>query len=82
VNQPGKLQKRNEFENLQAASLAKAPRSSNLGNRWDRGRRLTWAPPPLGSFTGSHNQTSIIATGRRQKSGAGRETKADAQVNG
>ena len=82
VNQPRKLEKRDEFENLQAAGLAKAPRGSDAGNGRSRGRWLTWATTPHGSFSGSHNQTSIIATGQRQKSGSGRETNADAQVSG
>ena len=82
VNQPGKLQERDEFENLQAASLAKAPRRSYPGNRQGRGRRLTGAATPHGSFFGSHNQTSIIATGQRQKSWGGRETKPAAQESG
>jgi hypothetical protein len=43
---------------------------------------LTGATPPHGTLSGSHNQTSIIAIGPRQKSGAGRETKAAAQVSG
>ena len=82
VNQPGKLQEWDELEKLQATSLAKAPRGRNAGNGRRRGRSLTGATPPYGSFSGGHNQTSIIATGRRQKSGGVRERIADALVSG
>ena len=70
VNQPGKLEKGDEFKNLLATGFAKAPRGSDAGNRRRRGRRLTGATPPQRSFSGSHNLTSIIATGRRLKSRA------------
>lgn len=68
VNQPGKLAKRDEFENLQATSLSKAPGRGSAGDRRRLGHRLARATPPRGSFSGSHNQTSIIATAGTEKS--------------
>jgi hypothetical protein len=41
VNKPGELAKGAEFENLQAAELAKMPRRSNAEERRRRARRLT-----------------------------------------
>ena len=41
VDEPGKLEKRGEFKNLQAAGLAKAPGRGNARHRRRRGRRLT-----------------------------------------
>jgi len=46
VDEPGKLAKRGEFENLQTAGLAEMPRRSDTGDRRRRGRRLTRATPP------------------------------------
>lgn len=68
VNEPGKLEQRGEFENLQAAALAEAPWRRNAGYRrlWRRG--LARPATPQRSFSCSHNQTSIIATAGTQKS--------------
>jgi hypothetical protein len=63
VDEPGKLAKRGKFENLQSAGLAEAPGCGNARYRRRRGRGLARATTLQGSFSGSHNQTSIIATG-------------------
>ena len=76
VDQPGKLRKRDEFKNLQATSLAKAPGRSDTRGRGRRGHRLARATPPHGSFSGSHNQTSIIATAGTEKSAERAEAAA------
>lgn len=68
VDEPGKLRERDEFENLQTTSLAKAPGRVNAGGRRRLGDRLARAAAPHGSFSGSHNQTSIIATAGTEKS--------------
>ena len=62
VQKPGKLAKRGEFENLEPPGLAEAPGCGNPRYRRRRGRRLARAATLQGSFSGSHNQTSIIAT--------------------
>jgi hypothetical protein len=46
VDEPGKLAKRAEFEDLQTAGLAEMPGRSDMGDRRRRGRRLTRATPP------------------------------------
>ena len=63
VDEPGKLAKRGKLENLQAAGLAEAPGCGNARYRRGRGLRLARATKLQGSFSGNHNQTSIIATG-------------------
>ena len=63
VNKPGQFRKRSEFENLQAARFAKTPGCGDARGFW-RGRRgLARATARPGCFWGSHNQTSIIASG-------------------
>ena len=62
VDEPGKLAKRGKLENLQTAELAEAPGCRNARYRRRRGRRLARATKLQGSFSDSHNQTSIIAT--------------------
>lgn len=63
VDEPGKLAKRGKLENLQTAGLAEAPGCGNARYGRSRGRSLARATTLQGSFSGSHNQTSIIATG-------------------
>ena len=46
VDEPGKLAKWGEFENLRTAGLAEMPGRSDMGDRRRRGRRLTRATPP------------------------------------
>jgi len=46
VDEPGKLAKRGEFENLQTAGFAEMPGRSDTGDRRRKGRRLTRATPP------------------------------------
>jgi hypothetical protein len=63
VDEPRELAEGREFEDLQSASLTESPRSGDARNRRLRGRRLAGATARQRSFSGSHNQTSIIATG-------------------
>ncbi len=63
VDEPGELEKGSELENLQAAGFAQAPWRGNAGDRRRRGHRLARATALQRSFSGSHNQTSIIASG-------------------
>ncbi len=63
VDEPGELEKGSELENLQAAGFAQAPWRGDAGDRRRRGHRLARATALQRSFSGSHNQTSIIASG-------------------
>jgi hypothetical protein len=62
VQKPGKLAEWDEFENLQSAGLTEPPWRRNARFRRRRGRRVARATTLQGSFSGSHNQTSIIAS--------------------
>jgi len=68
VDEPRKFEEWGELKNLKAARLSQAPRRGNAENRRRVGRRLARATPRQRSFTGSHNQTSIIATAGTEKS--------------
>ncbi len=63
VNEPRQFGKRDKFEDLQAASIAQAPRGTNANSLRRRGRRLARPTAHPGCFFGRHNQTSIIASG-------------------
>jgi hypothetical protein len=69
VDEPGQLAEGGEFENLQSTSFAEPPRLSDTWDNWHRGRGLTRATTLQRRFSGSHNQTSIIATAGRVKIG-------------
>jgi holo-[acyl-carrier protein] synthase len=75
VDEPGELAEWGEFENLQAAAFTDAPRRGNAGRRRRRGRRLARAATLQRSFSGSHNQTSIIATAGTEKSPERRQAR-------
>jgi len=68
VDQPGELEKRGKFENLQSARLAQAPWRRNARHRRFRRGWLARTTTLQRSFTGSHNQTSIITIAGTEKS--------------
>jgi len=68
VYEPRQLAEGVEFENPQAARLAETPWRRNARHRRFRRRWLARATTLQRSFSGSHNQTSIIATAGTEKS--------------